>query len=71
VIVNFRGSSFWGADTVKEMISHYQPLCEVPEFLALVPKDRAGVPGDADVARIFRQPCYPTNRTPKIAPGAR
>ena len=71
VIMNFRGSSYWGADTVEAMKSHYRLLCEVPGNLALVPKDRAGAPQAADIARIFRQPCNPASRTLKIAPGAR
>jgi len=71
VVANFRGSSHWGGDTVAEMNSHYRPLCEVPGNLALVPKDRAGAPQAAVIARIFRQPCNPTSRTLKIAPGAR
>jgi hypothetical protein len=69
--VSSRGTSGWGADTLGPMASHYRVLCEVPDFLALVPRNRANVLQDKDIARIFGQPCRATSRTPQLAPGMR
>jgi hypothetical protein len=71
VVEHYRGSSYWGADTVEEMRRHYRPLCEVPDYLALVPRDRSDVPEEGDIARIFRQPCHRTERMPQLAAGVR
>ncbi|MGD0859287.1 MAG: hypothetical protein ABR912_08195 [Terracidiphilus sp.] len=71
LVKSFRGASFWGADTLGPMASHYRALCEVPDFIALVPRDRAGALQDKDIARIFAQPCLATGRTPQLAPGVR
>lgn len=70
-VVGFRGTSFWGADTLSEIMSHYSVLCEVPESLALVPRDRSDTVQGKDIARIFRQPCRATGRLPQLAPGMR
>jgi hypothetical protein len=69
--VSYRGTSGWGADTLGPMMSHYRVLCEVPSFLALVPRNRPGAVREKDIARIFGQPCLATVRTPQLAPGVR
>jgi hypothetical protein len=53
------------------MASHYRVLCEVPDFLALAPRDRDSGVRDKDITRIFGQPCRATVRTPQLAPGVR
>jgi hypothetical protein len=68
---SIRGFSCWGKGTLDAMASHYRALCEVPDFLVLVPRDRAGILQDKDLARIFGQPCRATGRTPQLAPGMR
>jgi hypothetical protein len=70
-IDGYRGTSYWGADILGELMSHYQVLCEVPGSLALVPRDRSDALHDSDIARIFRQPCRATSRRPQLAPGLR
>jgi hypothetical protein len=53
------------------MASHYRALCEVPDYIALVPRDRASILQEKDIARIFGQPCRATGRTPQLAPELR
>ena len=71
LVKSFREVSFWGADTLGPMVSRYRVLCEEPHFIALVPRDRAGILQEKDIARIFGQPCRATGRTPRLAPGVR
>ena len=71
LVKSFREVSFWGADTLGPMVSRYRVLCEEPHFIALVPRDRAGILQEKDIARIFGQPCRATGRTPQLAPGVR
>jgi hypothetical protein len=71
LVKSFRGVSFWGAETLGPMASHYRALCEVPDYIALVPRDRSSILQEKDIARIFGQPCRATGRTPQLAPGAR
>jgi hypothetical protein len=69
LIAGYRGTSFLGEDSLSEIRSHYRNLCEVQNFLALVPKDRPGTLHAMDIARIFGQPCQATSRLPKVQPG--
>jgi hypothetical protein len=71
LVKSFRGVSFWGAETLGPMASHYRALCEVPDYIALVPRDRSSILQEKDIARIFGQPCRATGRAPQLAPGAR
>jgi hypothetical protein len=71
LVGGFRGTSTFGDDTLGELKTHYRVLCEVPSFLAMVPRDRLNALQDKDIARIFRQPCRSTGRIPQLAPGLR
>jgi hypothetical protein len=71
LVSGYRGTSRWGADTLGPMASHYRALCEVPDYIALVPRDRASILQEKDIARIFGQPCRATGRTPQLAPELR
>jgi len=71
LVKSFRGVSFWGADTLVPMASHYRALCEVQHFIALVPRDRSSILQDKDIGHIFGQPCRATVRVPQLAPGER
>lgn len=70
-VIGFRGFSGWGTETLGPMARHYRALCEVPEHIALVPRNRPVALQDKDIARIFGQPCLATIRTPQVAPGVR
>jgi hypothetical protein len=70
-VTSFRGISYWGTDALGTIESHYRVLCEVPEFLALVPLDRPNTVKEQEIGRIFRQPCSATTRRPQLDPGVR
>ncbi len=67
---DYRGYSNWGPEVLNTVQQNYQALCEVPGFMAFVPKDRSG-PVREDLNEIFQQPCVATNRRLQIAPGVR
>ena len=69
--ISSRGTPGWGAETLGPMASHYWALCEVPDYVALVPRDRASILHEKDIARIFGQPCRTTSRMPQLESGAR
>jgi hypothetical protein len=71
IVHSFRGFSNWGAETVNAMSRNYQTLCEVPGFMALVPRARASPVRAEDVSEIFQQSCVVTNRSLRLAAGAR
>jgi hypothetical protein len=68
---SYRGFSNWGPEVLDTMQQNYQALCEVPGFMALVPKDRPDLVSEGDIGEIFQQPCLVTNRQLQIAPGTR
>jgi hypothetical protein len=70
-VKSIRGVSGWGPDTLGAMADHYRALCEIPDFLALIPRDRPVRVLDEDIARIYKQPCRASSRTPRMEPGAR
>jgi hypothetical protein len=61
-VAGFRGTSYWGADELGEMMVKYQVLCEVSDHIALVPRDRADALRPEDLSRIFREPCKASSR---------
>ena len=65
-VSGFRGVSYWGAHDLDDMQSHYRGLCEVPGYLAFVPRERAGSVRGEDVQEIFRKPCRQTDRIPHV-----
>ncbi len=67
----YRGFSNWGPETLNAMRQSYQALCEVPGFMALVPKNRPDMVREENISEIFQQPCLATNRQLQIAPGMR
>jgi hypothetical protein len=67
----YRGFSNWGPETLNAMQQNYQALCEVPGFIALVPKDRPDMVREENISEIFQQPCLATMRQLQIAPGMR
>lgn len=67
----YRGFSNWGPEVVDAIQQNYQTLCEVPGFMAFVPRDRADAVHETDIGEIFQQPCVATNRHLRLAPGAR
>lgn len=71
LVKSIRGVSGWGADTLGPMVSHYRVLCEVPELVAFVPRDRPGALKEEDITRILGQPCRATGRAPQLAHGVR
>ena len=68
-VAGFRGISHWGAGTLNEINRHYRTLCEVPDYIAFVPRDKFSTLQPEEIERIFRQPCRASNRTLQLAPG--
>jgi hypothetical protein len=54
---------------MRAILIHYRVLCEVPNYMALVPHVRPGTVQESDLSLIFRQPCQSTTRTPQQISG--
>lgn len=72
LVEGYRGTSFWGADVLREMTLHYRVLCEAYgnfNHLALVPMDRRNFLSRDDLTELLHQSCRVTNRRPQVIPG--
>jgi hypothetical protein len=73
-VLGYRGISTWGPDMLDAMNLHYRPLCELPGYIALVPRDpsrnQTNVPSAETIGEIFRKPCEASNRTLQLSPGS-
>lgn len=66
---SYRGYSDWNIETLASLREYYRPLCEVPGYIALVPKARASRVQTSDVSGVFKTPCQTTQRSVQQTPG--
>jgi hypothetical protein len=69
-VLSYRGVSNWGDDMLGAMRARYRTLCEVPKYIALVPRERPDTLRAESVGQIFRQPCVASSREPQLETGA-
>ena len=69
-VLGYREVSNWGDDMLGAMRTHYRAVCEVPRYMALVPRDRPDALRAESVGQIFQQPCVMSNRVPQLEAGA-
>ena len=69
VVRGFRGTSFWSPDLLHEMTVYYRPLCELPGWIALIPRNRFDSVQAVDLVSIFHEPCRATERTLQLGAG--